>query len=57
VSGPFRSIDGLGIDITRDFGPEPKVLVLELEVAAGTINVAGPGAFLNDALINIEGSN
>jgi phage shock protein PspC (stress-responsive transcriptional regulator) len=57
VSGPFNTVNGLGFDVVRDFGPEPTVLVLDLEVAAGTINITGPAGFLSGDAIILEWSN
>jgi phage shock protein PspC (stress-responsive transcriptional regulator) len=57
VSGPFNTVNGLGFDVVRDFGPEPTVLVLDLEVAAGTINITGPAEFLSGDAIILEWSN
>jgi phage shock protein PspC (stress-responsive transcriptional regulator) len=57
VSGPFDTVSGIGIGITRDVGPEPTVLVLDLNVGLGAINISGPGAIrINDVII-IEGNN
>ena len=42
ISGPFRTVDGVGLDIQRQVGPAPAVLTLDLEVGAGVINVTGP---------------
>ena len=58
VSGPFRTVNGIGLDLRREFGPEPAVLVLDLEVGAGVISISGPaGVFGNDGGFNIEGNN
>jgi len=57
VSGPFNTVNGVGFDVTQEFGPEPAVLVLDLEVGAGTIHIAGPGAFSSSNGFNIEWSN
>lgn len=57
VSGPFNTVSGIGVDVTREIGPEPRALVLDLEVGAGTIHISGPAAFRLDDIIIIEGSN
>jgi phage shock protein PspC (stress-responsive transcriptional regulator) len=57
ISGPFNTVSGLGLDVVRDFGPEPAVLVLDLEVSAGTIYITGPAAFLSSDAIILERSN
>jgi hypothetical protein len=57
VSGPFDTVSGLGVNVTREFGPEPTVLVLDLEVGAGAINITGPRAFESSSEIIIEWSN
>jgi phage shock protein PspC (stress-responsive transcriptional regulator) len=65
VSGPFRTISGIGLDVTREFGPDPTVLVLDLEVGAGAIQISGPsdrvddGFFIDDNgdITIIEGNN
>ena len=60
VSGPFRTINGIGLDITREFGPEPTVLRLDLEVGAGVISISGPAGVFGDEggfNIDIEGNN
>ena len=58
VSGPFNTVDGLGVDVTREFGPEPRVLVLDLDVGAGAITVTGPaGVFDSSEEFIIEWSN
>ena len=57
VSGPFRTVSGIGVDVTREIGPEPRVLVLDLEVGAGTIHISGPGAFSSSDGFNFEWSN
>ena len=57
VSGPFNTVNGLGLDVVREFGPEPMVLVLDLEVFAGTINITGPAGFLSGDAIILEWSN
>jgi len=57
VSGPFNTVNGLGFDVVRDFGPEPTILVLDLEVVAGTINITGAAGFLSDDAIILEWSN
>ena len=58
VVGPFKGIDGVGIDVTRSFGPGPTVLVLDLQVGAGAIKVTGPDPFSlsNSDALSIEGS-
>ena len=57
VSGPFDTVSGLGVDVTKEFGPEPTVLVLDLEVGAGAINITGPRALESSSEIIIEWSN
>ena len=57
VSGPFKTASGVGFDVTQDFGPEPTVLVLDLELGAGTIHITGPGAFSSSDGFIIEWSN
>lgn len=59
VSGPFRTFDGVGINKTRVFGPEPTDLTLDLEVGAGVIEIRGPtDRQLNDNdALNFEWSN
>ena len=57
LSGPFNTVNGLGLDVVREFGPEPMVLVLDLEVFAGTINITGPAGFLSGDAIILEWSN
>jgi phage shock protein PspC (stress-responsive transcriptional regulator) len=65
VTGPFRSVSGIGLDVTRELGPEPAVLVLDLEVGAGAIQISGPaghvdeGFFIDDSgdITIIEGNN
>jgi len=57
VSGPFNTVNGLGFDVVREFGPQPTILVLDLEVAAGTINVTGAAGFLSGDAIILEWSN
>ena len=56
ISGPFRTVDGVGLDITRGFGPEPTVLFVDLKVGAGTITISGSALSFGDALV-LEGSN
>ncbi len=56
ISGPFRTISGVGLDITRELGPEPVALVLDLKVGAGTITISGSALSFGDALV-LEGSN
>jgi len=57
VSGPFNTVSGVGFDVAQDFGPEPTVLVLDLEVGAGTIHITGPGTFGFGDVFIIEGNN
>jgi len=57
VLGPFDTVDGVGVNITREFGPGPRVLVLDLEVGAGVIHVAGPDAFRSNDDHTIERGN
>ena len=57
VSGPFNTVNGLGFDVVREFGPQPTVLVLDLEVTAGTINITGPAGILSGDAIILEWSN
>lgn len=57
VSGPFKTVNGVGFDVVREFGPEPTVLVLDLEVGAGTIHITGPGAFSSGDGTTLEWSN
>lgn len=57
VSGPFRTVDGVGVDVATEFGGAPTVLVLDLEVGLGAIHITGPGAFGSGDVIIIEGSN
>ncbi|MCL1593398.1 MAG: PspC domain-containing protein [Actinomycetia bacterium] len=40
ISGPFRTIDGVGLNVTREFGGDAAVLLLDLEVGAGVIDVS-----------------
>ncbi len=61
ISGPFRTVNGVGLDIQRQFGPPPTVLDLNLEVGAGVINITGPSVSeFGDAegtVVIIEGSS
>jgi hypothetical protein len=54
VQGPFEQAEGIGVDVTRQFGPSPTVLDLDLEVGAGQISIEA-GAFVPGGLF--EGSN
>lgn len=57
ISGPFRTQEGLAVEVFEEFGPEPQVLDLDLEVGAGVITIRGDGLFESlDAFI-LEGSN
>ena len=60
ITGPFRTVNGVGLDIERQFGPPPTVLELHAEVGAGVITITGPsGGFEADAgtVVIIEGSS
>ena len=54
ISGAFRTVSGVGLETTRNFGPEPVVLELDLEVGLGTIKIFGTAPASGDALI-LEG--
>jgi hypothetical protein len=57
ISGPFRTQEGLAVEVFEEFGPEPRVLDLDLEVGAGVITIKGVDLFESlDAFI-LEGSN
>jgi phage shock protein PspC (stress-responsive transcriptional regulator) len=57
ILGPFDTQNGIGLNASRTVGPDPVVLVLDLEVGAGVIDVTGATGFApSDALI-LEGSN
>ena len=57
ISGPFDTVSGVGIDVTREFGTGQTVLVLDLEVGAGVIHISEPGSFVSGGTFNIEWSN
>jgi len=59
VEGPFNEANGVGIDITRNLGPDPVVLELDLEVGLGVITIPDPtGTFSESSLgFVIEGSS
>jgi phage shock protein PspC (stress-responsive transcriptional regulator) len=57
ISGPFETVDGVGIDIVTEFGPSPVDLVLDLEVGVGVIVIKGPSSFLSFDSLVLEGSN
>jgi len=56
ISGPFRTVTGVGLDVTRDLGSKPSVLFVDLRVGAGTITISGSAVSFGDALV-LEGSN
>ena len=58
ISGPFKTVSGLGLEVTREFGPEPTVLVLDIEVGAGAVTFTGrAGVFDSSEEFNFEWSN
>ncbi len=54
VEGPFDQASGIGVDVTREFGPSPTIVELDLEVGAGQI-VIEERVFVPGGLF--EGSN
>lgn len=54
ISGAFRTVSGVGVETTRNFGPEPVVLELNLEVGLGTMTIFGTTSASGETLI-LEG--
>ena len=48
-----QDFSGIGVDVFREIGPSPTVLVIDAEVGAGTIIVTGPLIF-SDGPIQLE---
>jgi phage shock protein PspC (stress-responsive transcriptional regulator) len=57
ISGPFVPREGLAVEVFEEFGPEPVVLDLDLEVGAGVITIKGDDLVESLSTFILEGSN
>lgn len=59
VEGPFNETSGVGIELTREVGPDPVVIDLDLEVGLGVIRITGPRGTFSESTSGFvfEGSN